>query len=392
VQRGLKRGVDMLRKGMNDEAVLEFKKVLRDDPANAEARAYMDQLEGRAQNDALGAQVRQVLRKGMELYQVDKVDEAVKVWEEALKLDPASSQAKSYIKAAQERKVAVARAQSLVANGVQAYQAGDLGTAVSLWEQALAADSHNDQAEQYLMEGRKQMKRREAEIESKQHFVTGATFYQAGQVAEAAREWSWALRILPDYAEAQEYLAQAQAYVLAQPLPDVDPAAPDAPAIQTAYSAAMEHFMALRFKDCLGMLNQAKAKRPTHATLGLMIDLAKQRQREFLDTFLAKGKLAMEAGDLVAAVAQWKQALKEAPDDAVAREVMGSAKPQILAEVDKLYAAGSDLFNKGQNREAVALFDRIISLDPSHEFAFKKREEAQEKLDKLKGILGQMKS
>jgi twitching motility protein PilT len=392
VMRGLKRGVDMLKKGMNDEAALEFKKVLRDDPNNAEAKAYLDQLEGRAQNDALSNQVKQVLRKGMELYQVDKVDEAVKVWEEALKLDPASSQARSYIKAAQERKVAVARAQSLVANGVQSYQAGDLTTAVSLWEQALVADSHNEQAEQYLEEGRKQLKRREAEIESKQHFVTGATFYQAGQVADAAREWSWALRILPEYPEAQEYLDQARAYVMAQPLADLDPAAPDAPAVQAAFNAAMDHYMSLRFKDALGMLNQAKAKRPTHAALSHMIDQAKQRQREFLDQFLAKGKLAMDAGDLVAAMGQWKQALKEAPDDPLARQVLSDAKPLIQAEVDKLYAAGSELFTKGLNKEAVGIFNRVISLDPSHEFAFKKREEAEEKINKLKGILGQMKS
>ncbi|HXC65550.1 MAG TPA: tetratricopeptide repeat protein, partial [bacterium] len=276
VEKGLKRGVDFLRKGMNDEAALEFKKVLRDDPANGEAKAYLDQLSGKAENEAVGAQVRQVLRKGMELYQVDKLDEAVKVWEEALKLDASNSQARSYIKAAQERKVAVARATSLVANGVAAYQQGDLSTAVSLWEQALAADSHNEPAEQYLVEGRKQLKKREAEVEAKQHFVNGATFYQAGQVMEAAREWSWALRIQPEYQEAQEYLAQAKAYVAAQPLADLDPASPDGPAIQSAWNAGLEHFMELRFRDAIGMLNQAKAKRPTHAGLNQMIDLAKQ--------------------------------------------------------------------------------------------------------------------
>jgi tetratricopeptide (TPR) repeat protein len=140
------------------------------------------------------------------------------------------------------------------------------------------------------------------------------------------------------------------------------------------------------------MLNQAKAKRPTHASLNQMIDLSKQRQREFLDSFLAKGKLALEGGDLVGAVSYWKLALKEAPDDPQARQVMADHKPQIQAEVDRLYAEGSDLFNKSQTKEAIARFDKVISLDPSHEFAFKKREEAQEKLLKLKDILQTMKS
>lgn len=392
VGRFIKRGQDLLKKGMNDEAILEFKKALREDPNSAEAKAYLDQMAGSASNDALNGQVRQVLRKGLELYQDDKIDEAVKVWEEALKLDPSNAQARSYIKAAQERKVAVARAQSLVGNGVAAYQQGDLGTAVSLWEQALEADPHNEQAEQYLVEGQKQVARRDAEVEAKQHFVSGANFYQAGQVMDAGREWAWALRILPDYAEAKEYLEQAKAYQAAQELPDIDPAAPDAHAIQASYRNGTEAFMALRFKDALGFFNQIKAKRPTHPVLGQLLDSTKQRQREFLDSFLAKGRLAQNAGDLQGAVTQWKLALKEAPDDPASRQSMAEAKPLIQAEVEKLYAQGSEAFNQNQNKEAIAFLDRVIHLDPSHEHAFKKREEAQEKLEKLRGILSQMKS
>jgi tetratricopeptide (TPR) repeat protein len=340
----------------------------------------------------MAGQVRQVLRKGLELYQEDKIDEAMGVWEEALKLDPSNAQARSYIKAAQERKVAVARAASLVANGVAAYQQGDLSTAVSMWEQALAADSHNEQAEQYLAEGRKQIKLREDEVQAKQHFVSGATFYQAGQVMEAGREWAWALKILPDYAEAQEYLAQAKAYMAGQALPDIDEAAMDAGAIQASYRNGAEAFMSLRFKDAIGFFNQAKAKRPTHAMLAQLLDLSKQRQREYLDSYLAKGRLAQEAGNLAEAVTQWKLALKEAPDDAVSRQTMADARALIQAEVEALYAKGSEAFNQGQNKEAIALFDQVIHFDPSHENAFKKREEAKEKLEKLKGILNQMKS
>jgi twitching motility protein PilT len=392
VEAGLKRGVNLLRKGMTEEANLEFKKVLRDDPNNAEAKAYLGQLAGKAENAALAGQVRTVLRRGLEFYQVDNIDEAVKVWEEALKMDPGNTQAKSYIKSAHERKVALAQAKSLVASGVQSYEAGDLATAVRLWEQALAADSHNEQAEQYLAEGRKQIKLRELEMEAKQHFVNGATFYQAGQVMEAGREWAWALRLKPDYQEAGEYLTQAKNYVAGQDLDDVDPAAPDAGALQASYKAGVENFMSLKFKESIGFFNQAKAKRPTHVLLGQMLDLARQRQREYLDSFLAKGKLAMDSGDLVEAMKHWKQALKEAPDDAVARKTLADNKPRLQAEVDRMYAEGSELFNKNQNKEAIALFDKIISLDPTHEFAFKKREEAKEKIEKLKGILSSIKS
>ena len=390
--KGMKRGIDFMKKGMNDEAILEFKKILRDDPKNRDAQLYMDQLHGKADNEALAGQVRQVIRKGLELYQEDKIDEAVKVWEEALKLDPQSSSAKAYIKGAQDRKVALAKAQSLLASGTQAYQAGDLATAVNLWEQAHAADPHNEQIEQYLAEGRKQIRKRDAEIEAKQHFVSGANFYQAGQVMEAGREWAWALKIMPEYQEANEYLAQAKAYQAAQSLPDVDPAGADANAINQAYRAGADHYMSLKFKDAIGMFNQAKAKRPTLASLGQLIETAKARQREYLDSYIAKGNVAMNAGNIQDAVTQWKLALKEAPDDEIARKTMADAKPKIQGEVERLYAEGSQYFNENHLKDAITLLDKVIHLDPSHENAFKKLEEAREKQEKLKGILTQIKS
>ena len=390
--KGMKRGIDFMKKGMNEEAALEFKKILRDDPKNRDAQLYIDQLQGKAGNEALATQVRQVIRKGLELYQEDKIDEAVKIWEEALKLDPLSSSAKAYIKGAQDRKIALAKAQSLLASGTQAYQAGDLATAVSLWEQAHTADPHNEQIEQYLAEGRKQIKKRDAEVEAKQHFVTGANFYQAGQVMEAGREWAWALKIMPEYQEASEYLAQAKAYQAAQVLPDVDPAGADAVAINAAFRAGAEHYMSLKFKDAMGMFNQAKSKRPTLASLGQLLDTARARQREYLDSYLAKGNLAMNAGNIQEAVTQWKLALKESPDDEIARKTMADAKPKIQAEVERLYVEGSQYFNENHLKDAIGLLDKVIHLDPSHENAFKKLEEAREKQEKLKGILTQIKN
>ncbi|HTB23305.1 MAG TPA: PilT/PilU family type 4a pilus ATPase [bacterium] len=391
IDRSLKKGADLMRKGMNEEAASEFKRVLRDDPNNTEAKNYLAQLSGKADNEVTAVQSRAILRRGLELFQADNIDEAVKVWEEVLKADPANAQAKAYIKSAQERKISQAQARSLAANGVEAYQAGDIATALRLWEQALAADSRNEQVEQYLVEGRRQLKLREIEMEAQQHFVNGATFYQASQVMEAGREWSWALKLKPDYKEAAEYLAQAKAYAT-QDLADTDPAAPDASSVQQSYKAGVENFMSLKFKEATGFFNQAKAKRPTHLLLNQMVDLSRQRQREYLDSYLAKGKLAFEAGDLVEALKQWKLAVKEAPDDALTRKTLEDHTPKIHAEVDRLYAKASELFNKNQNKEAITLFDQILALDATHEFAHKKREEAREKIEKLKGILNQMKA
>ena len=194
---------------------------------------------------------------------------------------------------------------------------------------------------------------------------------------EAGREWSWALKIKPDHKEAGEYMAQARAYAL-RDLADLDPGQPDAASLQQSYKSGVEHFMALRFKEALGFFNQAKARRPTHVVLGQLVELTRRRQREYADSFLAKGKLAFDAGDFVEGIAQWRLGLKEVPDDPQIKAALEGIAPKVHEQVDAWYAEASELFNRSQNKEAVALFDKVLALDSSHAFAKKKREEAVE--------------
>ncbi len=392
IDRSLEKGRRFIRQGMKEEALVEFKKILRDDPKNKDAQLYMAELTGQNNNEQLQTQVKTIIRMGLELYQEDKVDEATAQWKEALNLDPANVQAKAYLAGALERRESVAKAKVLIDQGMAAYQKGDLGEAVRIWEAVLKVDSHNEQAEKYLIEVRKLVKKNEEEIEAKQHFVLGATAYAAGQVVDAAVEWAWALRLKPDYPDAIEYYQTAQTYVVGMAVPDLDPAAADAGPIQAAWKHGLEHLIALRFKEALGLLNQAKQKRPTMAALNSMIELSKIKLRAYLDSFALKAQKAVSEGNLDEGVTILKTGLKVDPDDAVLRQWMAELKPKIAAEVDRLYAEGSDFYSKNQNREAIACFELVIHLDPTHENAFKKLEDSKEKLEKLKGILSQIKS
>ncbi len=391
VAKLMERGISYFKRGMKEEAIAEFRKVLRDDPNNREAQHYVSELTGQATSEQAQAQVKTIIRKGLEFYQEDKVPEAIAQWEEALRLEPANATAKAYIKGAQERAEKVAEARRFIETGVQAYQTGNLLGAIQSWEAALASDPHNEQAEQYLAEGRKQLRKLEDEKESKQHFIAGATQYQAGNVADAAVEWSWALKLKPDYAEASEYLGEALKYLQGLNLEGIAADSPDAAAIQGAFKAGLEHFGSLRFKDAVAMFGQAKARRPTLAALTEWVDKTKAKQREYLDVFLARASAALERSDFAEAMTYWKSALKTDPDDKPTREAMTLAKPRIQGEIEKLNKEGTEFFNNNKFREAMVCFERLLHLDPSHENAFKKLEESKEKYAKLKTILTQIK-
>jgi twitching motility protein PilT len=392
VARSMDKGISYLRRGMKDEAANEFRKVLRDDPHHREAQHYLNELTGAADQEQIHNAAKAIIRKGLEFYQEDHIAEAIAQWEEALKMDPSNNTAKAYIKGAKERAEKVAEAKRMIEVGVQGYQAGNLMGAIQAWEHALVSDPHNEQAEQYLAEARKQLKKQEDEKEAKQHFINGATQYQAGNVADAALEWSWAKRLKEDYQEAGEYLAEASKYLAAQQLEGIDPAAPDAAAIQGSFKSGLEHYAAMRFRDAISMFGQAKARRPTLGLLNEWIERCQAKNREYQDSILARAAQAMTRNDFSEAMTLWKQALKSDPDDKLTREAMAAAKPRIQGEIERLNTEGMEYFNNNKFREAITCFERLLHLDAAHENGFKRLEESREKYAKLRTILTQMKS
>jgi tetratricopeptide (TPR) repeat protein len=392
VAKGMERGIAFMRKGMKEEAATEFKKVLRDDPSHREAQHYLSELTGMAGQEQLTAQAKVHIKHGLEFYQEDKMAEAIQAWEEALKIDPNNATAKAYIKGAKERAEKLEKANSSIATGVQAYQSGNLLGAIQAWEQALVEDPHNEQAEQYLVEGRKQLKKIEDEKDAKQHFIAGATQYQAGDVPDAALEWAWAIKIKDDYSDAREYLGEALKYLDQTLMQGLDPAAPDAAALQESLRAAMEHVAAMRLRDAIASFGQAKTRRPTHPLFNEWIERLKAKNKSYVEGILARAGACMGRSDFGEAMTYWKQALKADPDDQGIRTAMEAAKPRVKGEIEKLNTEGNDYFGNNKFREAIACFERVLHLDPSHENAFRRLEESKEKYAKLKNILTQIKN
>jgi tetratricopeptide (TPR) repeat protein len=377
---------------MRDEAAAEFKKVLRDDPGHREAQHYLAELSGQAGVEQVQGQAKLLVKRGLDFYQEDKLPEAIQAWEEALRVDPSNAQAKAYIKGAKERAEKLQRAGAYIATGVSAYQQGNLLGAIQSWEQSLLEDPHNEQAEQYLAEGRKQLKKQEDEKEAKQHFVNGATQYQAGSVADAALEWAWAIKIKEDYNDAREYLGEAIKYLEGQLGQGLDPASPDAAALQNAGRSALEHLASMRLRDAVAMFGTAKAKRPTHPLYNEWIERLKAKNAEYVNSLLARAEGSMARNDFAEAMTWWKSALKTDPDFGPTKAAMEEAKPRVKGQIEKLNAEGNEYFGANKFREAIGCFEEVLHLDPTHENAFKKLEESREKYSKLKNILTQIKN
>jgi len=390
--KGMDRGISFMRRGMKEEAAAEFKKVLRDDPTHREAQHYLAELSGAASQEQVVAQAKVHIKRGLEFYQEDKTAEAIQAWEEALTVDPANSTAKAYIKGAKERAEKIEKAKGFIATGVAAYQGGNLLGALQSWEAALAEDPHNEQAEQYLGEGRKTLRKQEDEKDAKTHFVAGATQYQAGNVPEAALEWAWAIRIKEDYNDAREYLGEALKYLDTQLMGSLDMALPDAAAVQGLLRLGLEQAAGLRLRESIASFGQAKLKRPTTMMYHEWIERLTAKNKAVVDGLLARAEASFGRSDFAETMTLWKSALKQDPDSGAIRQAMEMGKPRIKGEIERLNSEGNDYFGNNKFREAITCFERLLHLDPAHENGFKKLEEAREKYAKLKNILTQMKN
>ncbi len=91
LSKNFSRGEDALNTGDFATAVRYFEKVLRTDPENNAAAAYLQQAK-----DKLREQVKSLLQKGIELYTKEDYPAAIRVFSRLLTLDPNNRVAKEY--------------------------------------------------------------------------------------------------------------------------------------------------------------------------------------------------------------------------------------------------------------------------------------------------------
>jgi tetratricopeptide (TPR) repeat protein len=175
-------GVTLAKAGRVQEAMRHWEQALRIRPDFAEAHYNL----------------------GLTLVRLDKVQEATRHWEQALRIKP------DYVEAHNNL-------------GIVLQQVGRAQEAMEHWEQALRikpdyAEAHNNMALALWQAGRAQeaIEHWEQALRIKldyaeAHYNLGGALVRLGRVQEAIGHFEQALRIKPDYAEAQNKLARLRA-------------------------------------------------------------------------------------------------------------------------------------------------------------------------------------
>lgn len=99
----LKRAMDAASRGDNDNALIDFKKVLNADPSNETAKRYLSTIDKSKVMKSISGKIDKLYLTGVDLYTRGKYVEAIKAWEELLALDPSYEKAARNIKKAKRK-------------------------------------------------------------------------------------------------------------------------------------------------------------------------------------------------------------------------------------------------------------------------------------------------
>jgi len=263
---------------------------------------------------------------GMQLQEADQMQEAIRQYEQALRLYPDFADAHINL-------------------GDAMLQSGRIQEAIGHYEQALRLKpdfpkGHNDFGTALVQLGRLQeaIEHYEQALRIKPdfadaHYNLGDALIQAGKVQEAISHWEQALRIKPDLAEAHNSLGNAL--------------------IQAGkVQEAIEHYeQALRIKP------------------------------DFADAHYNLGNAAIQAGKVQEAISHWEQALRIKPDLAEAHNNLGTALYQTgkvqeaighyeqalrikPGYADAHYNLGNALIQAGKVQEAIQHYEQALRIRP----------------------------
>jgi tetratricopeptide (TPR) repeat protein len=298
---------------------------------------------------------------------------------------------KALIRRTFETRVAAVRKRAKEMEG-----AGDWSGALNQWQIVLeyvpddeeAARSAAAARERVLAEQAAQVRDVENQAVVRTRFALGLDKFNENDLLGARTEWQAILAVDPEHAGARDYLAQTQTKI------------DERVAIHVARANQLEREN--RFTEAIAEWNNVQQYNPDDREAKVAIARMRARiesvsqdyqvtQRKLRTVTLYNDALQMyNAGNYTDAMKNLNELLSLQPDHADARKLQALAKrkttPMTDAEKAKIreyYLAGMQHFSKDEYAKAIAVWEKILEIDPTNASVQRSIDEARERLRKV---------
>jgi len=199
VEKRYFRGIDYYAEGQFNKAIKEWKEVLRIDPTHRGAKDYLKKardkiarVNSREKGKKGGARsakeekIEVYYRQGINYYLAGGFKEAIRQWEEVLKMEPSHNGARGYIAKAKER--------------------------LKISGEGIGYSDYEEEIEEYVRELEKTGTTGEEKEELiTMHYQDGLVAYAHGDLSQAMKEWRIVLKLDPEHKKARRAIIKLQA-------------------------------------------------------------------------------------------------------------------------------------------------------------------------------------
>jgi tetratricopeptide (TPR) repeat protein len=273
---------------------------------------------------------------------------------------------------------------------------GELPLALDQWKIVLEympgdteAQSHVANVQQQMIREQEAVNRdREKQAVISAHYSQGLELYQENDYIRARDEWRTILSIDPEHEEAQQYLTRTQEKI------------DEIIAGHLRRASTLEDQN--RLTEAIGEWTNVQALAPDDERADTAIrriqrkiegqsqDLRTKSQRLQIVNLYGDALSAYNEGRYETAISNLEEILRLEPSHQEAKTLLARAKRKTTplteeeeATIRRLYLNGMQFFAKDQYAEAIAEWEKILSIDPANESVRKNIEEAQERMKQL---------
>ncbi|MFB0526684.1 MAG: tetratricopeptide repeat protein [bacterium] len=199
VDKSYFRGIDYYAEGQFNKAIKEWKEVLRLNPTHAGAKEYLKKARDKVARassrererktttrSAKEEKIEVYYRQGINCYLAGEFKEAIRQWEEVLKMEPSHNGAREYVAKAKER--------------------------LKISGEGIGYAGYEEEIEEYV----KELETTGTTDEEKEeliamHYQDGLVAYAHGDLSQAMKEWQIVLKLDPEHKKARRAIIKLQA-------------------------------------------------------------------------------------------------------------------------------------------------------------------------------------
>jgi len=376
VKAELQKGKSLLSQNKFQEAYELYEKLMGKYPDLKEAQDGINIAKKNLNSEAFAQNIKNILAEGLNIYKKGNIQGAIVKWQEGLQMDPTNQQLANYIKSAEENMKLAAMIPGMINEGVEIYKTGRVEDAIAKWGEVLKLDANNAQAKGYIASAQQKLAELKEKKEMENSMAAASAALAAGSYMEAMMLFKHIYEAKPGNVEAQKGFETARAKLMSESFgSDVE-----AEIANEAFRKSIDMVVAENYFEALKELKKAAEKRPLDKKLKDHMERVKATLKARLESLMAKVDEAYRVRNIFLAIENANRILFIDPSNEFALKYVRDIKPLIEAETDKMYKQAVEMITTARNKEAKALLESIIKVDPSHVSAAKRLAEVNESL------------